>query len=338
VREAIPVALIEMTNMIRHPVRIFAGMLCTAIACPAIIIAAPQYLPGVPVGTVANQISEVSGLADSALHSGVLWAHNDSGDSARFYAMSHDGQFLAQFSLEGVLANDWEDMAILNSPSGASVYIGDIGDNDLDRSSIAVYRVPEPQSLSSSATISAASIVTSTFTYQGARRNAEALLVDPRSGDAFVVSKNSLIAEVFHAPASALAASSTSQLVTLGTLGSGIRNVSAADISPDGSLILVRNRTTTAYLFERGAAESVWDALLHTPTTVTLRSEAQGEAIAWAANGQGFFTTSEFDGKGPQPIYYYAAVPEPTSLATSILGVIAATGAASRGLRRHMGR
>jgi hypothetical protein len=303
-----------MTNMTHRPVHNLVAVMCAAAFCPAVVIAAPQYLPGVSVGTVPNQISEVSGLADSALHPGVLWTHNDSGDSARFYAMSHGGQFLAQFSLEGVLANDWEDMAIVNSPSGASVFIGDIGDNDLDRSSIAVYRVPEPQSLSSSATISAASIVTATFTYQGARRNAEALLVDPRSGDAFVVSKNSLNAEVFRAPAPTLAASSTSQLVTLGTLGSGIRNVSAADISPDGSLILIRNRTTTAYLFERGPTESVWDALLHTPTTVTLRSEVQGEAIAWAANGQGFFTTSEFDGQGAQPIYYYAAVPEPASL------------------------
>ena len=57
---------------------------------------------------------------------------------------------------------------------------------------------------------------------------------------------------------------------------------------------------------------------------VTLTAETQGEAIGWAADGKGFYTASEWDGQGPQPLYYYAfSVPEPASWRLAVGGVLA---------------
>src|SRR5678816_20005 len=39
---------------------------------------------------------------------------------------------------------NWEDIAVAPCPGGSCLYIGDIGDNHASRSSIAIYRVPEP--------------------------------------------------------------------------------------------------------------------------------------------------------------------------------------------------
>jgi hypothetical protein len=109
----------------------------------------------------------------------------------------------------------------------------------------------------------------------------------------------------------------------LGDLGSTVSTATAADISPDGSMILVRSYSTTAYLFQRGPGQSVGDALLGAGTPVTLAFEGQGEAIGWAANGSGFYTTSEFAGIfTSRPIYYYAVtVPEPTGVMLGSAGV-----------------
>ena len=97
----------------------------------------------------------------------------------------------------------------------------------------------------------------------------------------------------------------------------------AADISPDGAHILVRNYSTTAYLFERGAGQTVWDALQGAGTPITLVAESQGEAIGWAADGSGFYTTSEWNDHGPRPIYFYAfSVPEPNMSALGASGLL----------------
>jgi len=63
-------------------------------------------------GTVASpDLVEASGMAASRTSPGVLWAHNDSRDGARVYALGSDGADLGGFDIAGALAFDWEDMA-----------------------------------------------------------------------------------------------------------------------------------------------------------------------------------------------------------------------------------
>ena len=307
----------------------------------ALIIGEPTFgvtiQPGVQVGTV-TQLAEISGLVSSRSLADTLWVHNDSGDSARFFAMSTAGKSLGTVTLTGATATDWEDIAIAPKPGGGNyLYLGDIGDNSANRTAgISIYRVTEPTSAANAA-IAAANYTKVTLKYPDlVPRNAESLLVDPLSGDLFIVTKGPA-ARVYSAPATVFdTPGAIASLTSLGGLKVLLSNATAADISPDGLHILIRSASTTAYLFERSIGQTVAQALQGTPIPFTLKAETQGESIGWAADGKGFYTTSELAGTGSAPVWYYAfAVPEPTTLAMSVCGAAALIGVV---LRRRAGQ
>lgn len=68
--------------------------------------------------------------------------------------------------------------------------------------------------------------------------------------------------------------------------------MTAADISPDGSIILVRTYQQVL-AFTRSWDESVAEALGGAPCVAPSRPEPQGEAVAWSAGGDAYFTASE---------------------------------------------
>jgi hypothetical protein len=282
--------------------------------------------PPVQIGTTTSPLLvETSGVVGSRAFPGVLWMHGDSGDSARFSAVASDGTLLAQYFLDGATNHDWEDLAIGPKPGGGSyLYFGDIGDNNRVRASLQIYRTAEPTSLAGGVIPSSQYDVVN-LQYQGLRANAESLMVDPLSGDVFVITRLPG-GEVFHADANIFdTPGGTNTMDYLGNIP--LSDARAADISPDGRFILVRNKTTTALLWERTPGESVWDAMQGIPIPVTLASEAQGEAIGWAADGRGFYTTSEWNDEGPQPIYFYTfTVPEPSAMVLGMSASIALTG------------
>ncbi len=294
-------------------------LLGTARPVLAVSISGPQL-----VGIIsASTLTEISGIVGSRSLPGSLWVHNDKGDAANFYAIASTGALQGQFSLNGATNTDWEDIAIGPKAGGGNyLYLGDIGDNDANRSQISVFRTDEPL-VSTGGTIAAANYKQALLQYPGGARNSESLLVDPLSGDLFIITK-APSGQIYSAPASAFDSAGITQLTSLGTLGATLDRPSGADISPDGLHILVRDRSTTAYLFERAANQTVGQALIGVGIPITLAAEVQGEAIGWAADGKGFYTTSEWDGQGPQPLYYYAfSVPEPATWRLAIGGVLA---------------
>ena len=75
-----------------------------------------------------------------------MWSHNDSGDDNIIYALNLRGEHLGIYTIEGVDARDWEDMAVGPGPDeGESyIYIGEIGDNYSQYDEKYIYRIPEP--------------------------------------------------------------------------------------------------------------------------------------------------------------------------------------------------
>lgn len=275
--------------------------------------------PPLQIGTITSStLSEISGIVESRAVPNTFWVHNDSGDIARFLAINHQGNLLGGFPLAGAASGDWEDLAIGPKPGGGNyLYLGDIGDNALVRPYITVYRTAEPES-TNSATIAAANYSTARLQYPGgARRNAESLIVDPLTNDLFILTKNTTGTEIYSAPASAFqdstVALTTTTMTSWGPLGEFLRSATAADISPNGRHILVRSRTA-GFLFERAIGQSIADALGGAGVSFTLAIESQGEAIGWAADGSGFFTTSEWNGLPSAPIHFYAFAPTPPPL------------------------
>jgi hypothetical protein len=144
------------------------------------------------------RIVESSGLALSRRHPGVVWTHNDSGDQARLFAVGSDGRTRAVLSLAGVEARDWEAVAAGRDDRGRpALFAGDIGDNNGVWPEVAVYRVTEPAVLRD-ATVAA---VRYRLRYADGPRNAEALLVDPRSNRLYVATKAESGGGLFRAPA-----------------------------------------------------------------------------------------------------------------------------------------
>src|SRR6266851_3364421 len=107
-----------------------------------------QSIPGVALtGTLQSpRVKEISGVAVSRAHPGVLWTHNDSGDGSYMYATDLTGADRGFVRIDGARAVDWEDIALGPCPvrRGACLYIADTGDNDRTRKSVVIYAVPEP--------------------------------------------------------------------------------------------------------------------------------------------------------------------------------------------------
>ncbi len=251
-------------------------------------------------GTVsASAVTEASGIAGSHRNPGVWWTHNDSGDSARFFALSGDAHLLATVEVDGATALDWEDIAVgppATSSGGETVYLADIGDNRRSRPSITVYRVAEPAvEFTSTPATEHVTADALTFTYPDGPHDAEALMVDPRSGDLIIVTKDWTLtghSQVFRAPAG-LAAGSTTALQEAATLELPVGTlVTGADVSADGSAVALRSYSGIS-LYRRAEGTDVWSAFAEPPCAGPAPIEKQGEAIAFAADGAAYATVSE---------------------------------------------
>jgi hypothetical protein len=248
-------------------------------------------------GTVtSSQITEASGIAASRHNPGLWWVHNDSGDRARFFAIDGNGGLRATEEVDGAAATDWEDIAV-GPPSangGETLYLADIGDNASTRTSVQVYRLPEPgvalDAVGVTAHVTADAL---TFTYPDGAHDAETLIVDPVTGDLIIVTKDWSLAghsEVFRAPAG-LAAGSTTTLAQVATLDLPPGTlVTAGDVTSDGTVVGLRSYGAVS-LYPRDPSQPLWSAFDSPPCAGPVPLEKQGEAIAFA--GGSYATLSE---------------------------------------------
>jgi hypothetical protein len=190
---------------------------------------------------------------------------------------------------------DWEDIAIAPGPDGAPwIYLADIGDNFGRRSQAWLHRFPEPPT--TSGVVEA--IESLQVTYPEGPADAEALIVDPLTGDAFIITKTpSGRSTVFRVPVGAWSQDAVvaEQVATI-DLGP-LSFATAADISKDGSVVAVRTYGDV-WLWEREVGETVDEALSGQRCRAPAPGEPQGEAIALYDDG--YVTVSE----GEQPFVY----------------------------------
>jgi hypothetical protein len=241
-------------------------------------------------GTLASaEQIEISGIVASLTHDDVFYVHNDSGDVARFFAIDSSGKALATFAVSGAQAVDWEDIARGPCPAGTCIFLGDIGDNDSNRTGYAVYRVTEPKAIVD-ASLPAETLP---FTYPDGAHNAETLLVDPATGGIFVVTKTVGTSSVYAFPLP-LTPGKSVVLTKAGDLSLPIMPalITGGDVHPQGRGVLIRTYSDV-WLFPQAQGMSVVDALLGTPCPEPPPNDSQGEAIGWLPSGAGYMTTSE---------------------------------------------
>ena len=266
--------------------------------------------------TVQNPaVTELSGLVWSRRHRDLLWAHNDSGDTARVFAVGRNGSDRGTVTVAGATAIDWEDIALGAAPRGKGyLYVGDIGDNLARRPDVTVYRFlePKPPGAWTTASVTAEPI---TLHYPDGPHDAEALMVDDRSGALVILTKTingmpgiylARRAAVVHPDASItlehvgdlslpVDPGLKDRLAGLGVFAALTQLVTGADASAAGKVIAVRTYGGVA-LYAWPQRLSLVQALQQPACAGPApadRDHPQGESIALAPDARGYVLASE---------------------------------------------
>lgn len=277
--------------------------------------AAPPGCRGYARPVVAGQIegdvlAEASGIAASRQSPGVLWMHNDSGNAPVLYAVSEAGVVRAQVPLPD--ATDLEDVAIARCPAAERwcIWVADIGDNLEARDAVRIFIVPEPPIADGEIIVDG--ITELRRTYPDGAHDAEALVVAEDGQRFWIITKvDGGVSQVFSSTPGAGPRGGLDEIARFDAPGVAVpmgRMITGADLHPSGQRLAIRVYTGS-YEYWLGD-EGVAALQTATPRLVSLGplSEGQGEAIAYAADGDGLWTISEQPGGG-QPLHRYACEP-----------------------------
>jgi len=230
-----------------------------------------------------GRLTEISGLAYSPSHPGVLWTHNDSSGGPYIYAVdSRTCRTLARVRIAGIPARDIEAIAPGRDRKGRPVlWIADIGDNRDSWPYVRIHRIREPAVIAST-TVSAR---TYRVTYADRPHNAETLLADPRSQQLWIVTK-----QLAHGSLYALPARLSRTKVNIARkvrVEGGL--VTDGAVSPDG----------TRYVLRDYVNGTVFDGLPpgRNAREFPLPLQIQGEAMTWTPDGRALLVASERDNR-----------------------------------------
>ncbi|MFG2371051.1 WD40 repeat domain-containing protein [Streptomyces sp. NPDC048504] len=257
-----------------------AGFLVGALALPA--AAAPSD-DGDGKGdkgfTITDsRITESSGLAASHLHPGIYWTHNDSNDGPYIYAVdSSTGKTVATVTFSGV--GKPRDVEAISIGPHNEIYVGDIGDNlDGTWPYVWIYKLPEPKVLKDQ-TIRATQYVVK---YSDGARNAESLVVHPKTGRVYIIDKKEDGGHLFEGPAT-LSSSGTNYFKPIAAVDLWATD---AAFSPDGQQLAVRGYLGGIY-YDWNGGRIKREGRLDVPL------QGQGESVSYSADGTKLLYGSE---------------------------------------------
>ncbi len=296
-----------ISPLLRIP--LVAALLLGIAACSA---------PSLPFARLAGlvtsrQLGEISGLAASHAHDGVLWAINDGGNPARLYAISRRGRLLARYEVEGASNQDWEDLSSFELGGRRYLLLADTGDNAGRRRGFSLHVFEEPAKLANGKLKPAWTI---RARWPDGPRDCEAVAVDASAGQVLLVSKKRVPPELFSLPladprGAVVEARRIGRLAGVPQVGEELQRkdprlaalfsqVTAADVAPDRRSLAVLTYGSVLF-YHRGEGEDWAEATARAPETHDIPPIPQAEALAWSAGGGGLYATGEFS---PAPIFY----------------------------------
>lgn len=264
------------------------------------------------------EIAEISGIAASRAHPGMLWVHNDSFSGAMLYALSNHGKRLGRLTIDGVQNFDWEDMAAFDLDGRHYLLIADTGDNGGIRRELQLHVIEEPSALGDAHARPAWSIA---FRWPDGARDVEAVAVDAAHGMVLLIGKKRVPPDLFALPLrpsrgdtlvarrigalAGIAQPNAEDIERNPVYGRYRSQITAADISPDGRMLAVLNYRTI-YVYTRIGDADWASAVVRPGRELPFPWLAQTEALAFDLDGRQLWLTSE---RRPTPLL---RVPLPT--------------------------
>lgn len=263
----------------------------------------PDFEKPVVVGRIESpDVTESSGIAASLCQPDVFWTHNDSGDDAFIFAMSESGKNLGTFRVTNARNSDWEDIASYKASDGTCyLYVGDIGNNKLERPEVRVYRVKEPAVSDAGALSDRKNPMltepadAAAFKYQDTPHNAETLMVQPQTGEVYVLTKRlegpSLVFKFkpqFGSEQPVIAQKVGE--VSVPAVPNGL--LTSGSISPDARRVILCDYSGGYELNLRGGSsfDEIWKTK---PLRVDLGDRKHGEAVTFSSDGKSIIGTNE---------------------------------------------
>jgi hypothetical protein len=254
------------------------------------------------IGTIGSRdISESSGITISACQPNIIWTHNDSGDGANLFALDKTGNLIGKWRVAEARNEDWEDIAAFKSSAGdCYLYIGDIGNNVRRRDIFTIYILKEPKVAldaefrKTMQTTEDARAVR--FEYPDLRRDSETLMVDPQTGDVYILSKSLSDSSVVYKLAAGFSFEKLNRLEQVVDLSvPAIPNgfLTGGDISADGRRVVLCDYFNGYEIILPENAKNFDEIWRQKPKIVELGKRQQGEAITYSADGGSIFATSE---------------------------------------------
>lgn len=252
----------------------------------ALLVAVPAAVPAVAddgnFTMKDTRITESSGLAASRQHPGIYWTHNDSDDGAFLYAVDGEtGETVATVTLTGV--GTPRDVEAISIGPDDHLYVGDIGDNlGGTWQYVWIYELPEPKKLTDQ-TVKATQYVVK---YEDGARDAEALMVHPKTGRVYIADKNEAGGSLYEGPAE-LSPSGTNVFKKVASVPD--LEVTDGAFSPDGKHLALRS-----YF---GAILYDWnDGELKKAERLSVPLQRQGESLTYTTDGSKIMYGSEGEG------------------------------------------
>ncbi|MGW0577131.1 WD40 repeat domain-containing protein [Streptomyces sp. NPDC002920] len=269
----------------RRPFALLASaLLVGAFAIPAAVVPA-SAAEGDKGFTIEDpRITESSGLAASRQHPGVYWTHNDSDDGPYLYAVdSATGKTVARLTLTGI--GSPRDVEAISMGPDNQIYVGDIGDNLGGKwPYVWIYKLPEPKKLTDQ-TIRATQYV---VTYSDGARDAESLIVHPRTGRVYIIDKKEDGGHLYEGPATLTPSAKPGKNVFKPVATVDLWATDAA-FSPDGTQLAVRGYFGGIY-YDWNGGDIERKGRLEVPL------QRQGESVSYSADGSKLMYGSEGTG------------------------------------------
>lgn len=234
-----------------------------------------------------------------------LYHHND-GNQPGFLVTDRAGALLRQVRVEGFAPLDVEDLSVGRCGSHTCLFLADIGDNAVRRSSVQVAVIEEVARIGER--VSPRVVITAR--YPDGPHNAEAIALHP-SGDLYLVTKSGSgagqagPARVYRLTAAQIAAGGEQLFESRGEIpvpalaGPGLerrRVVTAMDIAPDGGRVLLLTYDSAIEiaidLSKELPAPAAWaEGRIH--RVVPIAQLIQAEAIAYDRDGRSILYSTE---------------------------------------------